>query len=43
MEAYNSDLIAEGKQTKVVIDPNASHQWIAAAPTEVPAWFEAHP
>ena len=43
MEAYNSDLLAEGKQTKVVIDPNATHQWIAAAPTEVPAWFEAHP
>jgi len=43
MEAYNSDLVAEGKQTKVVIDPNATHQWIAAAPTEVPAWFEAHP
>jgi poly(3-hydroxybutyrate) depolymerase len=43
MEAYNSDLVAEGRQTKVVIDPNAGHQWIAAAPTEVPAWFEAHP
>lgn len=43
MEAYNSDLVAEGKVTKVVIDPNATHQWIAAAPTEVPAWFQAYP
>ena len=32
----------EGFETKLVTDPNAGHQWLAAGPTVIPAWFAAH-
>lgn len=43
MQAYDARLVSEGKETRVVVDPAAGHQWIAAGPTEVVGWFDAHP
>lgn len=39
---YDTKLQANGKVTKFVADPNASHEWLSVAPTEVTAWFTAH-
>ncbi len=43
MKLYKAQLDKQGIETKAVIDDNADHGWIAAAPDEVPAWFVAHP
>jgi hypothetical protein len=43
MKAYNARLVSEGKETRVVVDPGAGHEWLAAGPQEVVAWFDAHP
>jgi predicted esterase len=42
MELYNQALVAQGTETRVVIDPTATHQWLNVAPVEVPAWIRAH-
>jgi hypothetical protein len=39
---YDTKLQANGKVTKFVADPNASHEWLSVAPTEVTAWFTSH-
>jgi poly(3-hydroxybutyrate) depolymerase len=43
MKAYNARLVAEGKETRVVVAPGVGHDWLAAGPQEVVAWFDAHP
>jgi hypothetical protein len=43
METYRAELVREGYATDEIVDPQAGHQWIAAAPAAVPAWFAAHP
>jgi poly(3-hydroxybutyrate) depolymerase len=40
--AYDADLQAQSISERFVVDPLASHQWIAAAPSEVLAWFQSH-
>jgi len=40
MYSYDDQLLAQAKPTRVVIDPNAGHQWIAAAPSEIVTWFK---
>lgn len=42
VQPYLDALNAEGFETKLVTDPNAGHQWLAAGPTVIPAWFAAH-
>ena len=39
---YEMKLIANGKITKFVSDPNAAHEWLSVAPTEITTWFTAH-
>jgi dienelactone hydrolase len=41
MMAYESRLHGQGIATRVVTEAAAGHQWIAAAPDEVLAWFQA--
>lgn len=43
MKNYDTRLQADGKETRVVTDPNAGHEWIPAGAQEVVAWFNAHP
>ncbi len=43
MEEYAAALTANGITHREVIDPNAGHEWIPPAPTEVLAWFQAYP
>lgn len=43
MEAYRDALLRAGRAVRTVIDPAAGHQWLAAGPAEIPAWFAAHP
>ncbi|MDI1478836.1 prolyl oligopeptidase family serine peptidase [Polyangium sp. y55x31] len=43
MEKYNARLVTEGKETRVVTAPGVGHDWLAAGPEEVVAWFDAHP
>ncbi len=43
MQLYKAQLDKQGIETKAVIDNQAGHGWIAAAPDEVPAWFSGHP
>lgn len=43
MDLYHSKLVAAGVATKRVVEPLALHRWIPAAPSEVTAWFVAHP
>jgi len=42
MKAYNARLVSKNKETRVVIDPGAGHEWLPAGPQEVVAWFNAH-
>lgn len=42
MKAYNAQLVVEGKETRVVVTPGVGHDWLAAGPEEVVAWFDAH-
>jgi pimeloyl-ACP methyl ester carboxylesterase len=39
MQRYHDELVREGHATDEVIDADAGHQWIAAAPVAVPAWL----
>jgi poly(3-hydroxybutyrate) depolymerase len=41
MLAYHDELARDGLTTDAIIDPTAGHQWIAAAPAAVLAWFQA--
>lgn len=41
-EAYDAALAAQSIPERFVVDPVAGHQWIAAAPAEVVAWFQHH-
>lgn len=43
VEAYRDALAAAGVDTELVLDPQAGHAWIAAAPQAVWQWFAAHP
>jgi len=43
MERYADLLEAAGVDTERVTDPDVGHAWLAAAPTAVVEWFEAHP
>ncbi len=41
MRPYEAQLRTQGITTRIVTDPTALHGWIAAAPDEVLAWFDA--
>lgn len=41
-QAYDSALKAQAIPERFVVDPAAGHQWIAAAPGEIVAWFQGH-
>ncbi|MGQ0621762.1 MAG: extracellular medium-chain-length polyhydroxyalkanoate depolymerase [Panacagrimonas sp.] len=43
MEPYEEALRAQGTPTRKVIQADAGHQWIDAAPHEVVDWFIGHP
>jgi poly(3-hydroxybutyrate) depolymerase len=43
MRAYAAGLDAQSIENKIVTDPNAGHQWLPTAPTDVRDWFDAHP
>ncbi|APR85029.1 Dipeptidyl aminopeptidase/acylaminoacyl-peptidase [Minicystis rosea] len=43
MKAYATLLQTEGKETRVVTNPTAGHEWLSVGPKEVVAWFDAHP
>lgn len=38
-QSYAGALTAQGTEARVVIDPEAGHEWLAAAPDEIVAWF----
>jgi dipeptidyl aminopeptidase/acylaminoacyl peptidase len=40
---YLDALVAEGHEARLVTDPAAGHEWLAAGVTAIPAWFDAHP
>lgn len=42
MNQYDAALVAQGTETRVVVDSTAGHQWIDAAPGEVLSWIRAH-
>jgi dienelactone hydrolase len=41
-QLYDTDLRAQAIPERFIVDPIASHQWIAAAPDEILAWFQQH-
>ena len=43
METYHQALSDAGADTRKVVQAGVGHAWIDAAPTEVVAWFNAHP
>lgn len=43
MKNYEAKLKSSGKETRIVTDPNAGHEWISAGAQEVVDWFDAHP
>ena len=42
VEPYLDALVAEGHEAKLVTDPAAGHEWLAAGRTAIPDWFDAH-
>jgi predicted esterase len=42
MRAYDASLRRSGIPTRVVTETFATHEWIKAAPAEVPAWFDRY-
>ncbi len=43
MIRYRDALVREGYAAKAIIDPNAGHEWIPAAPDAIVQWFQAWP
>lgn len=43
MKNYDAKLKTSGKETRVVTDPNAGHEWIPAGAKELVNWFDTHP
>jgi dienelactone hydrolase len=43
IQPYIDALGAEGYVSSLVTDPTAGHQWLAAGPQAIPAFFAAHP
>ena len=43
MEMYRDELLTEGRTVKTVLDPKAGHEWLAAGPSAIRAWFDATP
>ncbi len=43
MYTYFDALVSMGADTKALVDANAKHGWIPAAPAAIVAWFDAHP
>ena len=41
-ELYHDALVDQGTVTDKIIDPNASHEWLAVAPEKITAWFMNH-
>lgn len=42
VQAYYDELIADGVETEIVVDPAAPHAWLPSAPEAIPAWFASH-
>ena len=43
LQPYVDALRAEGHETKVITDAAAGHEWLAAGPVAITAWFDMHP
>ena len=43
MWPYQMKLDGQGTETSTEISDTAGHEWLEAAVTRVPAWFNAHP
>ncbi len=43
MDAYNNKLIAQGVETRRIVEPLSLHRWIAPSPGAVLNWFRSHP
>lgn len=43
MVDYEAQLLREGYQTSIVTSESAGHEWLPVAPSEILAWFNAHP
>jgi len=41
-EAYETELLKDGSEANMIVDPNAGHQWLNIAPEAVTCWFETH-
>jgi poly(3-hydroxyoctanoate) depolymerase len=41
-ERYHEELLAEGFETKKIVDPNAGHEWLTVSPAEITDWFTKH-
>jgi hypothetical protein len=39
---YHDELLAQGLEAAIVIDPPAGHQWLDVAPQDVTCWFLTH-
>ncbi|MEM7606147.1 MAG: hypothetical protein AAF411_12400 [Myxococcota bacterium] len=42
MERYRDALVEQGFTTDAVLDPDAAHEWIEAAPASILRWFDAY-
>jgi poly(3-hydroxyoctanoate) depolymerase len=42
VQEYYNELMSDGFETSLVVDPASPHAWLSSAPEAIPAWFEAH-
>ena len=42
MKSYDRKLNEAGVETKVIIDPDVFHAWLAEGQVEIPRWFDTH-
>ncbi len=40
---YHDALSERGVEVDAIVDDGALHEWIAAAPSAIVEWFDAHP
>src|SRR5690606_11295507 len=43
MRAYEAKLKEQGLEVDVHVEPTAGHEWLEAAITRIPDWFDEHP
>jgi poly(3-hydroxybutyrate) depolymerase len=42
MTPYHDALVADGRTTDAIINPDAGHEWLPEAVSAVPVWFDEH-